>query len=408
MSIRYVPREVTAGVEVADDLLDPLIVAGDRARPRDVPFDVGSQQLADGCLGTACVERQHGVQAIDDPSASASSTHRSCQRADGSHRRYRESGARNSQPAASPAVGVEPQIRQAIEQDLERGPRGMPPEPGAQAEVVPGGEGQVRALFPVDVEPIRVGEPARVAVRDREHRADQRVLVEFRRRRARRLRSSAGWTSPRARSTAASPRSPASAAHGSRRTSSSASGCVSSAQIVSAIRSRGSWSPPDSISLVFATISSRVMRSSPSCVQHRGEHRAVGLAAPGGRGSFDRLAELTRWPRRPAPASRDRPRSWPGRSSSRRSSAERSSHGTSSSPSMKRSEQDRHRLGQLPEQVGLAPAPRTRRSARARAPGSCRRCAPRPRADETAPRRRGGHAPGRAPRSRACSCPSCG
>ena len=64
----------------------------------------------------------------------------------------------------------------------------------------------------------------------------------------------------------------------------------------------------------------------------------------------------------------------------------RSSHGTSSSPSMKRS--DRIDIGSASSGTGRPrPAPRTRRSARARAGGSCRRCAPRPRAGGTAPRR---------------------
>ena len=75
--------------------------------------------------------------------------------------------------------GIEPQVRQAVEQDTERHAREVSAEPSAEAEVVADAERHVRSLSPMDVEPVGFHEPARVAVRARQHGGDQRALLEL-------------------------------------------------------------------------------------------------------------------------------------------------------------------------------------------------------------------------------------
>ena len=69
------------------------------------------------------------------------------------------------------------------------GPAGPPrdtrarwrPNHAPRQKWVPDREREVRALLAMDVEPIRVRPPARIAVRRREHRADQGALLQARR-----------------------------------------------------------------------------------------------------------------------------------------------------------------------------------------------------------------------------------
>ena len=110
-----------------------------------------------------------------------------------------------------PTVVVEPKVRQPLEQAGQRGLRLETTEPGAQAEVVAGRERQVGALLPMDVEPPGSVNGVRRGSRWTD-RGDQFSRREGRRRRASSAAWSVGWRSRPERSSASSPRSPASAA----------------------------------------------------------------------------------------------------------------------------------------------------------------------------------------------------
>ena len=96
-----------------------------------------------------------------------------------SQRTHVESGARNSQPdSVTGRSGIEPEVRQPVEQHVQRHAREVPAEPRAQTEVRPDREREVRALLAADVEPVGVGEASRVAARRRQDGADQGSLLQ--------------------------------------------------------------------------------------------------------------------------------------------------------------------------------------------------------------------------------------
>src|SRR5207302_5511053 len=73
-------------------------------------------------------------------------------------------------------VGLQSQIREPAQEDLDGHPGQMAPEPGPQAEVGADGEGEVRSLLPMDVEEVGIGPPAGIAIRRREDGPDQRAF----------------------------------------------------------------------------------------------------------------------------------------------------------------------------------------------------------------------------------------
>ena len=232
------------------------------------------------------------------------------------------------------------------------------------------------ALAAVDVEPVRVGVVARVAVGRREHGRDQRArrqldAGELRRR----AWSGACWSRP-ASASARPPRSPGRSGSWSASTSASWSGCWQQRPAAtSAIRSLVACSPPTIITFRFEAGSpARVSRSpSTSECSMLESTRVVGLALERVEHRRDRLVRPRGWRRRRSPASRGRRLEVGGaRSPARRTSAA-ACRPRRVQPERALQHAHRERLGELGHQVDAAALGERRRSARSRSARSPRR-----------------------------------
>ena len=207
------------------------------------------------------------------------------------------------------SLGVEPEVRQPVQQGVERDPSEVATEPRAEAEVRPRREREVRPLLAVDVEPVGVGEPARVAVRRREDRADERALGERPCRRAWSPSSSAGSTCRPAPPTGASPPPRSSRASGRAEPPRADPGRTPAPRR----RARSGHAAPGARRTASASCSRRSLPASSARRPRRRGASTTGpsrrVRPPGGRGRARSRPRAPRSRRRPAPASPDRPRS---------------------------------------------------------------------------------------------------
>ena len=85
----------------------------------------------------------------------------------------------------SSAAGIQPQIRQAIEQQVQRHPHLQPRQMHAEADVNAVPPTDIRLDLAEDVEPVRVGEALVLPVGRTQHRHDRTARRDLRLRRVR-------------------------------------------------------------------------------------------------------------------------------------------------------------------------------------------------------------------------------